>query len=58
MKKQFDKKRWNLQGLKLGNNIWLKAKKISNQINFQRSQTKKDINSLQSQKTLVREHFS
>ena len=28
MKRQFDKKRWNLQDLKAGDNIWLKAKNI------------------------------
>ena len=28
MKRQFDKKRWNLQGLKEGDNIWLEAKNI------------------------------
>ena len=28
MKKQFDKKRRNLQGLKVGNNVWLEAKNI------------------------------
>jgi len=28
MKRQFDKKRRNLQGLKVENNIWLKAKNI------------------------------
>ena len=28
MKKQFDKKRRNPQGLKVGNNIWLKNKNI------------------------------
>jgi len=28
MKKQFDKKRWNLQGLKIRDNMWLEAKNI------------------------------
>ena len=28
IKRQYDKKRWNLQGLKEGNNIWLEAKNI------------------------------
>ena len=28
MKRQFDKKRWNIQGLKKGDNIWLEAKNI------------------------------
>jgi len=28
MKKQFDKKRWNPQGLKVGNNMWLENKNI------------------------------
>ena len=28
MKRQFDKKRWNLQRLKIGDNIWLEAKNI------------------------------
>ena len=28
MKRQFDKKRWNLQGLKEGDNVWLEAKNI------------------------------
>jgi len=28
MKKQFDKKRWNPQGLKFGDNMWLENKKI------------------------------
>jgi len=28
MKRQFDKKRRNLQGLKVGNNMWLKTKYI------------------------------
>ena len=28
IKKQFDKKRWNPQGLKKGDNIWLEAKNI------------------------------
>ena len=28
MKKQFDKKRRNLQGLKVGNNVWLENKNI------------------------------
>jgi len=28
MKKQFDKKRRNPQGLKVGNNMWLKNKNI------------------------------
>jgi len=33
MKRQFDKKRQNSQGLKVENNVWLKAKKIhSNQL--------------------------
>ena len=25
IKKQFDKKRWNPQGLKIGDNVWLEA---------------------------------
>ena len=28
MKKQYDKKRWNLQELKEGDNVWLEAKNI------------------------------
>jgi len=28
MKRQFDKKRQNLQGLKAGNNVWLETKNI------------------------------
>ena len=28
MKRQFDKKRWNSQGLKIGDNIWLENKNI------------------------------
>jgi len=28
MKKQFDKKRWNPQGLKVGDNVWLENKNI------------------------------
>ena len=28
MKKQFDKKRWNPQGLKVGENVWLENKNI------------------------------
>ena len=28
IKRQFDKKRWNLQGLKKEDNIWLEAKNI------------------------------
>ena len=28
MKRQYDKKRWNPQGLKEGDNIWLEAKNI------------------------------
>jgi len=28
IKKQFDKKRWNPQGLKVGNNMWLENKNI------------------------------
>ena len=28
MKKQFEKKRWNPQGLKEGDNMWFKAKNI------------------------------
>jgi len=28
MKRQFNKKRWNLQGLKVGDNVWLEAKNI------------------------------
>jgi len=28
MKKQFDKKMWNPQGLKIGDNMWLKNKNI------------------------------
>jgi len=28
MKKQFDKKRWNSQGLKVGDNMWLENKNI------------------------------
>ena len=28
MKKQFDKKRQNSQGLKIGNNVWLENKNI------------------------------
>ena len=28
MKKQFDKKRRNLQGLKVGNNMWLESNNI------------------------------
>ena len=28
MKRQFDKKKWNPQGLKEGDNIWLEAKNI------------------------------
>ena len=28
MKRQFDKKRQNSQGLKTGNNVWLEAKDI------------------------------
>jgi len=28
MKRQFDKKRWNPQGLKIGDNIWLENKNI------------------------------
>jgi len=28
MKKQFDKKRRNSQGLKIGDNVWLEAKNI------------------------------
>ena len=32
MKRQFDKKRWNPQGLKVGDNVWLENKNIqSNQ---------------------------
>jgi len=32
MKRQFDKKRWNPQGLKVGDNMWLENKNIqSNQ---------------------------
>ena len=28
MKRQFDKKRWNLQGLKVRDNVWLEKKNI------------------------------
>jgi len=28
MKRQFDKKRWNPQGLKIGDNVWLENKNI------------------------------
>ena len=28
IKKQFNKKRWNLQGLKQGDNVWLETKNI------------------------------
>ena len=28
MKKQFDKKRWNSQGLNVGDNMWLENKNI------------------------------
>ena len=28
IKRQFDKKRWNPQGLKIGDNVWLESKNI------------------------------
>jgi len=41
MKRQFNKKRWNLQGLKKGENIWLEVKNIqSNQFSKKLNQKK------------------
>ena len=36
MKKQFDKKRSNTQGLKVGDNVWLKAKKYPLKMTFKK----------------------
>jgi len=57
IKKQFDKKRRNPQGLKVGDNMWLE-KKISIQTDPQRSWTTKDMDYLKSQRTLDQEHLN
>ncbi len=57
MKWQFDKKRRNSQGLKAGDHVWLENK-ISSQIDPQRSWITKDIDPLESQRTLVQECFN
>jgi len=51
MKKQFDKKRQNLQGLKVGDNMWLKN-------NSQRSWIIKDMGLLGFQRTLAQKYFN
>ena len=58
MKRQFNKKRQNLQGLKARNNVWLKAKNIHSNRPSQRSWTGKYMDLLGFQKTLVKKHFS
>jgi len=52
MKKQFNKKQRNPQGLKVGDNMWLENKNIhSNRLS--RKLTRKDTDSLESQRILV-----
>ena len=58
MKKQFDKKRRNQQGLKVGDNVWLETKNIHSNQPSKKLDQKRYRDLLESQKTLVKEHFN
>jgi len=53
MKKQFDKKQRNPQGLKIGDNMWLENKNIHSNRPSKKLDLKKDMDSLESQRTLA-----
>ncbi len=58
IKKQFNKKRRNLQELKVRDNMWLEAKNIPNQIDPQISWIRRDMDLLKFQRILAKKHFS
>ena len=57
IKRQFDKKKRNPQGLKAGDNVWLKAKNIHSNRSSKKLNLK-NMDPLEFQRTLVKEHFS